>query len=163
MDQNGADSQPGLRARIAADTKLAMKAKETARLSTLRLISAAIKDREIAARGEGGDEAGLSDAELTAILSKMVKQRQESAKAYEEGGRLELAEREQDEIRVIQAYLPRQLDAGETVAAIDKVIADLGAASIRDMGRVMAELRSRHAGQMDFGAVGPMVKDRLMA
>lgn len=163
MDQNGADSQQGLRARIAADTKLAMKAKETARLSTLRLISAAIKDREIAARGEGGDEAGLSDAELTAILSKMVKQRQESAKAYEEGGRLELAEREQDEIRVIQAYLPRQLDAGETVAAIDKVIADLGAASIRDMGRVMAELRSRHAGQMDFGAVGPMVKDRLMA
>lgn len=163
MDQNGAASQPGLRERIAADTKSAMKAKETARLSTLRLISAAIKDREIAARGEGGDEGGLSDADLTAILSKMVKQRQESAKAYEEGGRLELAEREQDEIKVIQAYLPRQLDAGETAAAIDKVIADLGAASIRDMGRVMAELRNRHAGQMDFGAVGPMVKDRLMA
>lgn len=102
-----------------------MKAKEAARLSTLRLISAAIKDREIAARTEGGEEAGLSDADLTAILSKMVKQRQESAKAYEEGGRLELAEREQDEIKVIQSYLPRQLDAEETRAAIDKAIADL--------------------------------------
>lgn len=153
----------GLRERISADTKEAMKAKETARLSTLRLISAAIKDREIAARTEGGAEAGLTDADLTALLSKMVKQRQESAKAYEEGGRLELAEREQDEIRVIQAYLPRQLSEDETSAAIDKVIADLGAGSIRDMGRVMAELRARHAGQMDFGAVGPVIKDRLMA
>ncbi|MTH76174.1 GatB/YqeY domain-containing protein [Paracoccus aestuariivivens] len=153
----------GLRERITADTKEAMKAKETARLSTLRLISAAIKDREIAARSEGGDDAGLSDADLTAILSKMVKQRQESAKAYEEGGRLELAEREQDEIKIIQSYLPRQLSEQETSAAIAKVIADLGAESIRDMGRVMAELRTRFAGQMDFGAVGPMVKDRLMA
>ena len=162
MDQNVATGQPGLRERIAADTKLAMKAKETARLSTLRLISAAIKDREIAARGEGGDESGLSDADLTAILSRMVKQRQESAKAYEEGGRLELAEREQDEIKVIQSYLPRQLAVAETEAAVAKAIADLGASSIRDMGRVMAELRARHAGQMDFGAVGPMVKDRLM-
>lgn len=154
----------GLRERILADTKEAMKARDTARLSTLRLISAAIKDREIAARGEveGGDEAGLTDADLTAILSKMVKQRQESAKAYEEGGRLELAERELDEINVIQPYLPRQLDEDETRAAIDKAIAELGAGSIRDMGRVMAELRARHAGQMDFGAVGPMVKDRLM-
>ncbi|WP_134678755.1 GatB/YqeY domain-containing protein [Paracoccus ravus] len=153
----------GLRERITADTKEAMKAKESARLSTLRLISAAIKDREIAARSEGGDESGLSDADLTAILSKMVKQRQESAKAYEEGGRLELAEREQDEIKVIQTYLPRQLTDEEARAAIDKVIAELGADSIRDMGRVMAELRNRHAGQMDFGAVGPLVKDRLMA
>lgn len=151
-----------LRERISADTKEAMKAKDSARLSTLRLISAAIKDREIAARGEGGDETGLTDADLTAILSKMVKQRQESAKAYEEGGRLELAEREQAEIAVIQSYLPRQLDAAETQAAVDAVVADLGASSIRDMGRVMAELRNRHAGQMDFGAVGPMVKDRLM-
>lgn len=151
-----------LRERIQADTKEAMKAKETARLSTLRLISAAIKDREIASRTEGGDESGLSEADLTAILSRMVKQRQESAKAYEEGGRLELAEREQDEIKVIQAYLPRQLDDGETRAAVDRAISDLGAQSIRDMGRVMAELRNRHAGQMDFGAVGPMVKERLM-
>ena len=152
----------GLRDRILADTKEAMKAKETARLSTLRLITAAIKDREIAARGDGSDHDGLSEADLTAILSKMVKQRQESAKAYEEGGRLELAEREEDEIKVIQAYLPRQLDEAETNAAIDKAIADLGAESIRDMGRVMAELRTRHAGQMDFGAAGPLVKAKLM-
>ena len=152
----------GLRDRILADTKEAMKAKETARLSTLRLISAAIKDREIAARTEGGDKDGLSEADLTAILSKMVKQRQESAKAYEEGGRLELAERELDEIALIQSYLPRQLGEDETRAAIDKAIADLGAASIRDMGRVMAELRANYAGQMDFGAVGPAIKERLM-
>ena len=152
----------GLRDRILADTKEAMKAKEPARLSTLRLITAAIKDREIAARGDGGDKDGLSEADLTAILSKMVKQRQESAKAYEEGGRLELAEREEDEIKVIQAYLPRQLDEAETNAAIDKAIADLGAESIRDMGRVMAELRARHAGQMDFGAAGAVIKARLM-
>ena len=152
----------GLRERILADTKEAMKAKETARLSTLRLISAAIKDREIAARTDGGDQDGLTEADLTAILSKMVKQRQESAKAYEEGGRLELAEREEDEIKVIQAYLPRQLDEAETNAAIDKAIADLGAESIRDMGRVMAELRTHYAGQMDFGAVGPVIKQRLM-
>ena len=151
-----------LRERILADTKDAMKAKETARLSTLRLISAAIKDREIAARTEGGEDSGLTEADLTAILSKMVKQRQESAKAYEEGGRLELAERELDEIALIQSYLPRQLGEDETRAAIDKAIADLGAASIRDMGRVMAELRANYAGQMDFGAVGPAIKERLM-
>lgn len=153
----------GLRERILADTKEAMKAKESARLSTLRLISAAIKDREIAARTAGGDQNLLSEADLTAILSKMVKQRQESARAYEEGGRLELAAREEDEIKVIQSYLPRQLDAAETRAAIDKAIADLGAESIRDMGRVMAELRAQYAGQMDFGAVGPVIKERLMA
>lgn len=157
-----AENQLGLRERISADTKEAMKAKDSARLSTLRLISAAIKDREIAARSEGNDETVLADADLIAILSKMVKQRQESAKAYEEGGRLELAEREQAEIKVIQAYLPRQLDQAETLAALDSVVADLGATSIRDMGRVMAELRNRHAGQMDFAAVGPMIKDRLM-
>lgn len=151
-----------LRERILADTKDAMKAKDTARLSTLRLISAAIKDREIAARTEGGEVGGLSEGDLTAILSRMVKQRQESAKAYEEGGRLELAESELEEIRVIQSYLPRQLDEAETAAAIDKAIAALEASSIRDMGRVMADLRARHAGQMDFGAVGPMVKERLM-
>ncbi len=151
-----------LRERILADTKDAMKAKDTARLSTLRLISAAIKDREIAARTEGGEVGGLTEADLTAILSRMVKQRQESARAYEEGGRLELAEREQEEIRLIQSYLPRQLNEAETAAAIDKSIADLGASSVRDMGRVMADLRARHAGQLDFGAVGPLVKERLM-
>ncbi|WP_312525930.1 GatB/YqeY domain-containing protein [Paracoccus sp. (in: a-proteobacteria)] len=152
-----------LRARIQADTKEAMKSKDAPRLSTLRLISAAMKDREIAARGENTEHPGLTDADLVAILSKMVKQRQESARAYEEGGRLELAEKEEAEIKVIQAYLPRQLDEAEVQSAIEKVVADLGANSIRDMGRVMAELRVRFAGQMDFGAVGPMIKAKLMA
>ena len=151
-----------LREQLQTALKEAMKAKAAERLSTLRLINAAIKDREIAARGDGGDHDGLSEADLTAILSKMVKQRQESAKAYEEGGRLELAERELDEIALIQSYLPRQLDDAETHAAIDKAISDLGAESIRDMGRVMAELRTHYAGQMDVGAVGPVIKERLM-
>lgn len=152
-----------LRTRLTTATKEAMKSRDSARLSTLRLISAAIKDREIAARGEGVGGEGLGDDELIAILSKMVKQRQESARAYEEGGRLELAEKELAEIAVIQNYLPRQLSEAEVTQAIDRAIADLGATSIRDMGRVMAELRARHAGQMDFGAAGPMVKQRLMA
>ena len=151
-----------LRARLQAATKEAMKARDATRLSTLRLIAAAVKDREIAARGQEGEGGELSETDLIAILSKMVKQRQESAKAYEEGGRLELAEKEQREIEVIQEFLPRQLDEAETIAAIDSAISDLDAGSIRDMGRVMAELRARHAGQMDFGAAGPKVKERLL-
>ncbi|MFN3954465.1 MAG: GatB/YqeY domain-containing protein [Pararhodobacter sp.] len=149
-----------LRTRISTDLKEAMKAKDALRLSTLRLISAAIKDRDIALRGEGEDRE-LLDAEIMAILTRMVKQRQDSMRAYEEGGRLELVEREQAEIAVIEDYLPRQLDAAEIEAAIEAEVAALGATSIRDMGRVMNALKARHAGQMDFGAVGPMVKARL--
>ncbi|OJH45925.1 GatB/YqeY domain-containing protein [Paracoccus sp. SM22M-07] len=151
-----------LRSKLQAATKEAMKARDSARLSTLRLIGAAVKDREIAARGGDGDGA-LTEGDLILILSRMVKQRQESAKAYEEAGRLELASKEEDEIAVIQEFLPRQMDEAETRAAIDKAITDLGAEGIRDMGRVMAVLKERHAGQMDFGAVGPAVKDRLLA
>ena len=150
-----------LRERILADTKDAMKAKETARLSTLRLISAAIKDREIAARTEGGEDSGLTEADLTAILSKMVKQRQESARAYEEGGRVELAEKERAEIGVIEEFLPRRLSPEEVAAAVDAAVAEVGAGSIRDMGKVMAVLKGKYTGQMDFGAVGPVVKDML--
>lgn len=150
-----------LRARLQAATKEAMKARDSARLSTLRLIGAAVKDREIAARGGDGDGT-LTDGDLVLILSRMVKQRQESAKAYEEGGRLELAAKEEDEIVVIQQFLPRQLTEAETTAAIDAAIAEIGAEGIRDMGRVMAVLKDRHAGQMDFGAVGPSVKARLL-
>lgn len=151
-----------LRERLQAATKEAMRAKEAARLSALRLIAAAIKDREIALRGEKGQDAALTEADLTALLAKMIKQRQESARAYEEGGRLELAEKEQAEIALIQEFLPRQLSDAETEAAIDEAVAATGASSLRDMGAVMAELRARHAGQMDFGAVGPRVKARLM-
>lgn len=149
-----------LRARILTDLKEAMKAKDTRRLSTLRLINAAIQDREIALRGEGEDRE-LKDAEITTILTRMVKQRHDSARAYQEGGRPELAEREQAEVKLIEGYLPRQLSQSETEAAIEAEIKALGAESIRDMGRVMNALKARFSGQMDFGAVGPMVKARL--
>lgn len=149
-----------VKARITEALKAAMKERDSERLSALRLINAAIKDREIALRGEGS-ETGVGDAEVMAILGKMVKQRHESARAYEEGGRLELAEKERREIEVIEAFLPRQLSDGEVAAAIDAAIAATGATSIRDMGKVMGELKARYTGQMDFGSVGPMVKARL--
>ena len=149
-----------MRDRITAALKDAMRAKEADRLSTLRLINAAIKDRDIALRGTG-DDAGVSDADILAILGKMVKQRQESARAYEEGGRLELADKELAEIKVIEDFLPRQLSEAETVAAIDAAVSEVGAESIRDMGKVMAVLKDKYTGQMDFGKAGPLVKGRL--
>ncbi|SEM95675.1 hypothetical protein SAMN04488103_102551 [Gemmobacter aquatilis] len=149
-----------LRDLLQTGLKEAMKAKAADRLSTLRLINAAIKDREIALRGEG--EAGeVDEAAILSILGRMVKQRQESARAYEEGGRLELAEKELAEIAVISEFLPRQLAGDEVDAAIAAAIAEAGASSIRDMGKVMAVLKGKYTGQMDFGAVGPMVKDKL--
>lgn len=149
-----------MRTTISTALKEAMKAKDADRLSTLRLINAAIKDRDIAARTEG-EEAQVSDDTVLAILGKMVKQRQESARAYEEGGRLELAEKEMKEIRIIEEYLPRQLDDAETDAAVAAAIAEVEATSIRDMGKVMATLKGKYTGQMDFGKVGPMVKAKL--
>jgi len=149
-----------LRDRLQSALKDAMKARAADRLSTLRLINAAIKDREIALRGDA--EAGeVGEAEILQIMGKMVKQRHESARAYEEGGRLELAEKELAEIGVIQEFLPRQMDAAEIEAAIAGAVAETGAASIRDCGKVMAALKARHTGQMDFGAVGALVKARL--
>ena len=150
----------GLRTRISEALKEAMKTKDKSRLSTLRLINAAIKDKDIDARGEGSDE-GIGDDAVTALLGKMVKQRQESARAYEEGGRLELAEAERNEIAIIEDFLPRQLGDDEIAAAIDAAVSGVGAESIRDMGKVMGALKSKYTGQMDFGKVGPMVKDRL--
>jgi uncharacterized protein YqeY len=149
-----------LRDRLQTALKDAMKAREADRLSTLRLINAAIKDREIAVRGEA-DAVEVGEPEILQIMGKMVKQRQESARAYEEGGRLELAEKELNEISVIQEFLPRQMDAAEVAAAVDAAVAETGAASIRDVGRVMAALKGRYTGQMDFGAVGALVKARL--
>ena len=149
-----------LRSRVGAALKDAMRARDAKRLSTLRLINAAIKDRDIALRGEGRDD-GAGDAEVMLILVRMVKQRQESARAYEEGGRLDMAEGEREEIAIIEEFLPRQLGETEVATAIDEAVADTGAGGIRDMGRVMATLKERHAGQMDFGRVGPMVKQRL--
>lgn len=151
-----------MRARINAALKDAMRAKDAKRLGTLRLVNAAIKDREIALRG--GDGAGeVGDAEVLEILAKMVKQRRESVRAYEEAGRLELAAGEEAEIEVIEEFLPRQLDEAETGRAIDEAVAETGAASIRDMGRVMGALKARYAGRMDFAAAGPRVKERLSA
>ncbi|WP_375281399.1 GatB/YqeY domain-containing protein [Pseudooctadecabacter sp.] len=149
-----------LRARVSAAMKDAMKAKEADKLSTLRLINAAIKDRDIEARADGRDE-GVGDDAVLAILGKMVKQRQESAKIYEEGGRLELAEKEREEIKIIEEFLPRQLSEDEAASAIDAAMAEVGASSIRDMGKVMGVLKAKYTGQMDFGKVGPMVKEKL--
>ena len=151
-----------LRTRISDALKQAMKDKDADRLSTLRLINAAIKDKDIAARATGNDD-GVPEAEVLAILGKMTKQRMESARAYEEGGRLDLAERERSEIAIIEEFLPRQLSDAETEAAISAAIEEIGADSIRDMGKVIGALKSKYTGQMDFGAVGPMVKDRLNA
>ena len=149
-----------LREEINSALKQAMRDRAADRLSTLRLISAAIKDRDIAARGDGAED-GVGEDEVLQILSKMVKQRQESARTYEEGGRLDLAERELNEITVIEEFLPKQLGENEIVAAIDAAIAEIGASSIRDMGKIMGALKAKYTGQMDFGKVGPMVKDRL--
>ena len=151
-----------LKSKINSALKQAMKDKAADRLATLRLITAAIKDREIALRGEGRED-GVTEAEITGILAKMVKQRQESARTYEEGSRLDLAERELSEITIIEEFLPRQLNDKEVAAAIDAAVAGTGASSIRDMGKVMGALKAAHAGQMDFGAVGPLVKNRLCA
>ncbi len=149
-----------LRQRVNDALKTAMKDKNTLRLSTLRLINAAIKDRDIAQRASS-DEGGVGDADIQLILSKMVKQRSESARAYEEGGRLDLAESERLEIEIIEEFLPRKLSEAEAFAAIDAAISGLGAQSIRDMGKVMAALKANYTGQMDFSAAGAMVKTRL--
>jgi uncharacterized protein YqeY len=149
-----------MRSRVNDALKTAMKNKDAERLTTLRLINAAIKDQDIALRGKGED-AQVSDADVLAILGKMVKQRQESARAYEEGGRLELAEKELGEIKVIEDFLPKQLSEDEAEAAVAAAIAEVGAESIRDMGKVMGALKAKFTGQMDFGKVGPMVKAKL--
>ena len=149
-----------LRDQLQLAMKDAMRAKAALRLSTLRLITAAIKDREIANRGEAG-ATEVGEGDILALMGKMVKQRQESARAYDLGGRAELAEKELNEIKVIEEFLPRQLTADEVESALTAAIAETGAASIRDMGRVMAVLKGKYTGQMDFGSAGPAIKARL--
>ncbi|MEO1549024.1 MAG: GatB/YqeY domain-containing protein [Pseudomonadota bacterium] len=150
-----------LRARLKDAIKDAMLAKESARLSTLRLISAAVKDRDIAARSEDNAD-GVSDAEILAILGKMIKQRQDAATAYEEAGRVELAEQELSEITVIEGFLPKQLSDDDIKAAIQEAITQTGASSIRDMGKIMGVLKAKYPGQMDFGKAGGQVKALLV-
>ena len=148
-----------MRAKITEDVKTAMKAGEKDRLSTLRMMQAAIKDRDIANRGLGKEAA--ADDELLQLLTKMVKQREESAAIYDKGGRPELAAKEREEIGFIQAYMPRQLSDDETKSAIAAIIAETGAASIKDMGKVMTELRAKYSGQMDFGKASGVIKSLL--
>ena len=150
-----------LRGRIKAELKEAMKARERRKTATLRLISAALKDRDIAARTKGVQD-GIDETQIMGMLQTMVKQRQESIDHYEQGGRLELAEQEREEIAIINDFLPPRLDEAAMAAAVGSVIDELGAASIKDMGRTMAELRQRYAGQMDFGKASALVKSRLV-
>ncbi len=149
-----------MRDSINTALKEAIKAQDTRRASTLRLVVAAIKDRDIAARGADKLD-GVSDDEILEILSKMVKQRVESAQTYQEAGRDDLAKQELEEIEIIKGFLPKQLDEAESRAAVEAVITDLRASGLKDMGRVMGELKTRYAGQMDFGKASALVKDIL--
>ncbi len=149
-----------LRDSVNAELKVAMKAQDKRRISTLRLINAAFKDREIQNRGTGKDEAP-TEGDLQAILAKMIKQRRESAATYDNGGRPELAEGEREEIAVIEEFLPAQLSQDEARAAVGAVIGELDCSGLKDMGRVMAVLKERHAGQMDFSKASQMVKELL--
>jgi len=148
-----------MRETITAALHAATKARDARRVSTLRLVSAAIKDRDIAARTAGTKQA--TDAELLDLLAKMIKQREESQKIYTDAGRAELAMQEGEEVAIIREFLPSQLSDADTAKAIDEAIAQAGAASVRDMGKVMAALKSRYAGQMDFGKASGLVKAKL--
>ncbi|MBL6853618.1 MAG: GatB/YqeY domain-containing protein [Alphaproteobacteria bacterium] len=150
----------GLRERINDQVKDAMKAKDTKRLGTLRLINAAIKDRDIAARTENSRDL-LSDDDLLGLLAKMIKQREDSIAAYKAGNRADLVQNEEDEIAVIREFMPKQMSAEDTQAAITAVIGEVGATSIKDMGKVMNALKERYAGQMDFGKASGTVKTLL--
>ena len=144
-----------MRAKINDDIKTAMKAGEKARLGALRLINAAIQSAEIEAKGK------IDDAAVIAVMTKMVKQRRDSIQQYEAGGRADLADVEKAEITVIEAYLPKQMDDAESAAAIKSAIAETGAASAKDMGKVMAALKAKHAGRMDFQKASAAVKAAL--
>lgn len=148
------------RAEFNAALKEALKGKNQIAMSTIRLILAALKDRDIAARGQGKAE-GIEDGEILSMLQSMIKQRQESARIYCDAGREELAEREESEIEVIQNFLPKQLSEQEVAEAIDKIIEQTGAADIKDMGKVMGVLKTEYAGKIDMGKAGGLVKQKL--
>lgn len=148
-----------LRERFMLDMKEAMKAGEKEKVAAIRLIVAALKEKDIEARGAGKGEA--TPDEILGLLQKMIKQRQESIAIYEANGRPELAAGEKTEVEVISSYLPKQMSDDEVKAAIDKAIAETGASAVKDMGKVIGVLRANYAGQMDFGKVSPMVKAAL--
>jgi uncharacterized protein YqeY len=151
-----------LRPAINDALKTAMKAKDQRALSTVRLILAALKDRDIAVRSTGTCDP-IPDSAILEMLQKMVKQRHESIDMYSKGGRPELAQQEREEIAVIESFLPKQLGEAEMSAAVDAAIAAVGAAGIKDMGKVMAALKQEHAGVMDFAKAGGLVKQKLSA
>jgi uncharacterized protein YqeY len=149
-----------LRDKLNNDVKEAMKAKEPARVSTLRMIQAGIKDRDIAARSKGV-QTGIGDDEILSMLTGMIKQRRDSIALYEQGNRPELAQKEKDEIALIESYMPKQLDEAGVQAAIAKAKAETGAASVKDMGAVMSWLKANYAGQMDFAKAAQAVRASL--
>jgi uncharacterized protein YqeY len=151
----------GLREDISAATKEAMKSGDKKRLSTLRLMSSAIKDKDINSRTDGHDSVLTADTGLVELFAKMVKQRQESVAVYEQGGRPELAQNERDEIAIIQSFMPKQLSDAEAQDVVAGIIKAVGAASVKDMGKVMAELKAKYAGQMDMAKAGAIVKSLL--
>ncbi len=151
-----------LRERLDTDLKTAMKAREQRAVSTIRLILTAIKDRDIAARGKGNAD-GISDQDIFQVLQTMVRQRREAIELYEQGGRLELAEQEADEIKIIEGFQPQQIDEDDIGGIVGGIIEEVGAGGIKDMGRVMGLLRERYAGQMDFGKASAVLKQQLGA
>ncbi|MBV9539150.1 MAG: GatB/YqeY domain-containing protein [Acidisphaera sp.] len=148
-----------LRDRFTAELKVAMLAKDAARVSTLRMITAKLKDADISARPRGQDR--VADEEIVALLRGMVKSRRESVELYRQGNRADLVAKEEAEIGVIESFLPQQMDAAGMTAAVDAAVAETGAASMKDMGRVMAALRGKHAATLDMAQVGPLVKAKL--
>jgi uncharacterized protein YqeY len=148
-----------MREKVNEALKAAMKARDAARVSALRMIAAAFKERDILARGAG--TASATEEELVGVLSKMIRQREESAKAFEEGARPELAAKERAEIEVVRGFMPTQMSEAEVRAAVEAAISEAGAASARDMGKVMALLKKSYAGKMDFGRASAVAKERL--
>jgi len=149
-----------LRQELSESLKDAMKAKDSCATSTIRLVLAALKDRDIAARTQGSDEK-VSDDQILEVLQKMVRQRRDSIEMYAKGGRQDLVDREAREIEIIGRFLPKPLSDAESANAVREVISELGASSIKEMGQVMGELKRRHAGRMDFAKASALVKDAL--
>jgi uncharacterized protein YqeY len=152
-----------MRERIAAALKESVETDDTCRTATLRLLLAALRDRDLAARNEECTLEADDEAEVIAVLTQMMRQRLESAQAYEEGGRLELAERERSEVAVIREFLPKPMTSTEVKAALDAAIAETHATSIRDMGKVVGALKARYPGRIDFARLGPQVRSALGA
>lgn len=150
-----------LRDSLSQALKEAMKAKDARRTSTLRLILAALKDRDINARTDGADRTGIPDQDILAMLQTMVRQRRESITAYEQGGRPDLVDQEKEEISIIESFLPKQMSAEEIEAAARAAMAEVGATGIKDMGKAMAVLKAKYVGQMDFGKASAVLKGLL--